>query len=170
MWLEQPRQLVRACLLPIQAHAPNARSEVSCPFDIRPRVVARGARKQQPLENPGAAANMREAQAGETPDSYRSASQHHQPPLTPAAAAAAAVRGAASARYTADVDHQRPANPPSSRSASPNTVANGTPSNMKPAEVPSWNTKNLGSRVGADCAAAASAGALVAPVVTAIDR
>lgn len=110
---------------------------------------------------------MREAQAGETPDSYRSASQHHQPPLTPAAAA---VRGAASARYTADVDHQRPANPSSSRSASPSTVANGTPSDMKSAEVPSWNTKNLGSRVGADCAAAASAGALVAPVVTAIDR
>lgn len=110
---------------------------------------------------------MREAQAGERPDSYRSASQHHQPPLTPAAAA---VRGAASARYTADVDHQRPANPSSSRSASPNTATNGTPSDMKSAEVPSWNTKNLGSRVGADCAAAASAGALVAPVVTAIDR
>ncbi|EKG10132.1 hypothetical protein MPH_12732 [Macrophomina phaseolina MS6] len=41
---------------------------------------------------------------------------------------------------------------------------------MKTAEVPSWNTKNLGLRIGTDCAAAASAGVLVAPIVTAIDR
>ncbi|KAF1982640.1 hypothetical protein K402DRAFT_384224 [Aulographum hederae CBS 113979] len=33
-----------------------------------------------------------------------------------------------------------------------------------------WNTRSLGARVGADAVAAASAGALVAPVITMIDR
>ncbi|KAJ9669787.1 hypothetical protein H2201_000172 [Coniosporium apollinis] len=33
-----------------------------------------------------------------------------------------------------------------------------------------WNTRNLGLRLGADFAAAASAGVLVAPIITAIDR
>ncbi|EOD43993.1 sequence orphan [Neofusicoccum parvum] len=41
---------------------------------------------------------------------------------------------------------------------------------MTAAAASSWNSANLGWRVGADCAAAASAGVLVAPVVTAIDR
>ncbi|KAL1648420.1 hypothetical protein SLS58_002174 [Diplodia intermedia] len=41
---------------------------------------------------------------------------------------------------------------------------------MKTTAATSWNTKNLGWRIGADCTAAASAGILVAPVVTAIDR
>ncbi|KAI9839179.1 MAG: hypothetical protein M1819_003172 [Sarea resinae] len=34
----------------------------------------------------------------------------------------------------------------------------------------SWNTRNLGLRLGSDVAAAASAGALVAPIITVIDR
>ncbi len=33
-----------------------------------------------------------------------------------------------------------------------------------------WNTRNLGLRLGADFAAAASAGVLVAPIITGIDR
>ena len=33
-----------------------------------------------------------------------------------------------------------------------------------------WNTKALGMRVGADAVAAASAGVLVAPIITIIDR
>jgi hypothetical protein len=33
-----------------------------------------------------------------------------------------------------------------------------------------WNTKNLGLRLGADAASAASAAALVAPVISIIDR
>ncbi|KAK0650571.1 putative membrane protein [Lasiodiplodia hormozganensis] len=41
---------------------------------------------------------------------------------------------------------------------------------MKTTAASSWDTKNLGWRIGVDCTAAASAGMLVAPVVTAIDR
>lgn len=33
-----------------------------------------------------------------------------------------------------------------------------------------WNTKDLGKRIGVDAAAALSAGALVAPLITAIDK
>jgi hypothetical protein len=33
-----------------------------------------------------------------------------------------------------------------------------------------WDTRNLGWRIGADAAAAASAGVLVAPIITIIDR
>lgn len=33
-----------------------------------------------------------------------------------------------------------------------------------------WNTANLGLRIGADFAAAASAGVLVAPIITMIDK
>lgn len=35
---------------------------------------------------------------------------------------------------------------------------------------PTWNTKNLASRLGADAVSAACAGALIAPVITIIDR
>ncbi|KAF2684527.1 hypothetical protein K458DRAFT_338676 [Lentithecium fluviatile CBS 122367] len=38
------------------------------------------------------------------------------------------------------------------------------------AEVKTWNTRNLGLRVSADAVAAASAGVLVAPVITMIDK
>lgn len=37
-------------------------------------------------------------------------------------------------------------------------------------KVKAWDTRNLGWRVGADAAAAASAGVLVAPIITIIDR
>jgi hypothetical protein len=33
-----------------------------------------------------------------------------------------------------------------------------------------WNTRNLGLRIGTDALAAASAGVLVAPIITIIDR
>jgi hypothetical protein len=33
-----------------------------------------------------------------------------------------------------------------------------------------WNSRNLGWRVGADATAAASAGVLIAPIITIIDR
>lgn len=33
-----------------------------------------------------------------------------------------------------------------------------------------WNTKNLVRRIGADAASAACAGALIAPIITVIDR
>lgn len=36
--------------------------------------------------------------------------------------------------------------------------------------VQSWNTDNLGSRLGADAAAAATASLLVAPIITIIDQ
>ena len=36
--------------------------------------------------------------------------------------------------------------------------------------APSWNTRNLGLRLGADFTAAAAAGSLVAPIITIIDR
>lgn len=39
---------------------------------------------------------------------------------------------------------------------------------MKP--TTSWNTKNLGLRLGVDVASAATSGALVAPLITIIDR
>lgn len=41
---------------------------------------------------------------------------------------------------------------------------------MKVAEKTEWNTKHLGQRIGADAASAASAGVLVAPLITTIDR
>ena len=41
---------------------------------------------------------------------------------------------------------------------------------MQPQTKRPWNTKNLGLRLGADAAAAASAAALVAPVISIIDR
>ncbi|KAK5008157.1 hypothetical protein LTR28_004346 [Elasticomyces elasticus] len=43
-------------------------------------------------------------------------------------------------------------------------------SSAKPSQARSWNTKNLGFRLGADVAAAATAGGMVAPVITMIDR
>lgn len=104
--------------------------------------------------------NMEEAQAGDTPDSYRGA-PHHQPPMTPGMHS--------SARYATDADHKRAVASPS-RPVSTIADANGTTPEMKTTAASSWNTKNLGWRVGVDCTAAASAGILVAPVVTAIDR
>jgi hypothetical protein len=45
-----------------------------------------------------------------------------------------------------------------------------TPS-VKPAALERrWNTKNLGLRLGSDAVSAASAGALVAPLISVIDR
>jgi len=40
----------------------------------------------------------------------------------------------------------------------------------KEKEARAWNTRNIGWRVGTDVIAAASAGVLVAPVITIIDR
>lgn len=37
-------------------------------------------------------------------------------------------------------------------------------------EAKAWNTRNLGLRIGTDALAAASAGVLVAPIITIIDR
>lgn len=104
--------------------------------------------------------NMKEAQAGDTPDSYRSA-PHHQPPMTPGMHS--------SARYATDADHKRAVASPS-RPVSTIADANGTTPEMKTTAASSWHTQKLGWRVGVDCTAAASAGMLVAPVVTAIDR
>ena len=41
---------------------------------------------------------------------------------------------------------------------------------VTPAQTGKWNTRNLGLRVVADGASALSAGLLVAPVITMIDR
>lgn len=37
-------------------------------------------------------------------------------------------------------------------------------------EAKAWNTRNLGLRIGTDALASASAGVLVAPIITIIDR
>jgi hypothetical protein len=37
-------------------------------------------------------------------------------------------------------------------------------------EARAWNTRHLGSRIGADALAAASAGVLIAPIISIIDR
>lgn len=37
-------------------------------------------------------------------------------------------------------------------------------------QAKAWNTRNLGLRIGTDALAAASAGVLVAPIITIIDR
>lgn len=56
--------------------------------------------------------------------------------------------------------------------ASSSTTTPSAPSTTDALKSPAalWNTKNLGLRVGADLTAAATAGALVAPVITAIDK
>jgi len=36
--------------------------------------------------------------------------------------------------------------------------------------APAWNTKNLAQRIGSDILAASLAGAIVAPIITIIDR
>ena len=41
---------------------------------------------------------------------------------------------------------------------------------MEPRKVKEWNTKNLGQRLSVDLMAASSAGILVAPIITVIDR
>jgi hypothetical protein len=51
----------------------------------------------------------------------------------------------------------------------PNTMP-GVRAAEKEKEARAWNTRNLGWRVGTDVVAAASAGVLVAPVITIIDR
>lgn len=47
-------------------------------------------------------------------------------------------------------------------------LQSGTPT--RSAEQKQWNTKDLPWRLGSDVAAAGSAGALVAPIITIIDR
>lgn len=56
--------------------------------------------------------------------------------------------------------------------STPSTVTPTAPSATQALKSPAaqWNTKNLGLRLCADAAAAAMAGALVAPVITAIDK
>lgn len=60
--------------------------------------------------------------------------------------------------------------PPISVSLPPNLsiLQSNTPSQSN--EQKQWNTKDLPWRLGSDVAAAASAGALVAPIITIIDR
>lgn len=45
-----------------------------------------------------------------------------------------------------------------------------TAAQIKPAMGTAWNTTNLGLRLAADGAAAATAGVLVAPIITVIDK
>lgn len=50
-------------------------------------------------------------------------------------------------------------------------VANAIPgSSALETQAKAWNTRNLGLRIGTDALAAASAGVLVAPIITIIDR
>ncbi|KAF2094238.1 hypothetical protein NA57DRAFT_46756 [Rhizodiscina lignyota] len=78
--------------------------------------------------------------------------------------------GAAEARECAGADRGRAVKPP--RVASPVSIdVDGWRSaKLVNGAERAWNTRNLGWRVGADAAAALSAGALVAPIITIIDR
>lgn len=53
-------------------------------------------------------------------------------------------------------------------------LAVGSPAGSTSSELAtttkSWNTKNLGLRIGSDCLSAYGAGALVAPLIAIIDR
>lgn len=42
--------------------------------------------------------------------------------------------------------------------------------NVSETQAKAWNTRNLGMRIGTDAFSAASAGVLVAPIITIIDR
>jgi len=47
---------------------------------------------------------------------------------------------------------------------------NGVRINEKESGTTEWNTKNLGRRLAVDAASAATAGGLVAPIITMIDK
>ncbi|KAH0289719.1 hypothetical protein KCU62_g4162, partial [Aureobasidium sp. EXF-3399] len=49
-------------------------------------------------------------------------------------------------------------------------IMSPTPSTTTTPSTTQWNTRNLGLRLGADVASAATAGILVAPIITAIDK
>lgn len=51
-----------------------------------------------------------------------------------------------------------------------NATATTTTAQVKPTLAVTWNTTNLGLRLAADGAAAATAGVLVAPIITMIDQ
>jgi len=52
----------------------------------------------------------------------------------------------------------------------PLTIASQKTADMPAKLQQKWNTKNLGLRLGADATSAASAAALVAPIISIIDR
>jgi len=52
----------------------------------------------------------------------------------------------------------------------PNVNVKSKPGELLAKTQQEWNTKNLGSRLAADGASAAAAGALVAPIITMIDK
>jgi len=68
----------------------------------------------------------------------------------------------------ADVDRLREASP--DLKLDPLAMASKTKTDMSTKLQQKWNTKNLGLRLGADLASASSAAALVAPVISIIDR
>jgi len=66
---------------------------------------------------------------------------------------------------TAEVSGVRPL-----KNATSRTSEGLLPKNMNPVKEREYNTNKLGLRLAADAAAAASAGALVAPLITMIDK